>query len=60
MQRQNEGNDCGIFAITAATALCNAVDPASVIFEIPTIIPTKIITTILELVLLKYAASVLT
>ena len=33
MQRQNGGNDYGLFAITAATALYNGVDPASVIFE---------------------------
>ena len=33
MQRQNGGNDCGLFAIAAATALCNGVDPASVIVE---------------------------
>ena len=33
MQRQNGGNDCGLFAIAAATAFCNGVDPASVIFE---------------------------
>ena len=34
MQRQNGGNDCGLFTIAAATSLlCNGVDPTSVILE---------------------------
>ena len=33
MQQQNGGNDCGLFAITAATTVCNGVNPASMIFK---------------------------
>ena len=29
MQQQAGGNDCGLFAIATATAICNGVDPAT-------------------------------
>ena len=35
MQRQPNGDDCGLFAIASATALANGIDPSDVAWDVP-------------------------